>query len=55
MSIVFEEVTGEVTPERSTGVRDTPATAPDTTDDFREKMIFELALLHERQARLFTD
>ena len=55
MPIVFEEVTGEVAAERSAGSSDTHAPAPDTEDQMREKMLFELALLRERQARLFTD
>lgn len=55
MSIVFEEVTGSVAPGSSAGGADAQAPAPDTTDDLREKMLCELALLRERQARLFTD
>jgi len=55
MPIVFEEVTGEVASERSPGGNDTQASAPGTEDDLREKMLFELALLRERHARLFTD
>jgi len=55
MPIVFEEVTGEVASERGAGGNDAQAPAPDTEDDLREKMLFELALLRERRARLFTD
>ena len=55
MPIVFEEVTGEVAPERSASGGDTDATAPDTSEDLREKMLHELALMRERQARLFAD
>ena len=55
MPIVFEEVSGEVAPERGSGSSDAHAPASDTADDLREKMLFELALLRERQARLFTD
>jgi len=53
--MVFEEVTGEVAPERGAGSGDAHAPAPDTGGDLREKMLVELALLRERQARLFTD
>jgi hypothetical protein len=55
MPIVFEEVTGEVTPERSASGGDTHAPAPDPSEDLREKILSELALMHERRARLFTD
>ncbi|HEX9214998.1 MAG TPA: hypothetical protein VF901_31170 [Bradyrhizobium sp.] len=55
MPIVFEEVTGEVAPERSASGGDTHAPAPDTADELRDKMLCEMALLHERQARLFAD
>ncbi len=55
MPIVFEEVTGEVAPERGAGSSDTHAPARETGEDLREKVLFELALLRERQARLFTD
>jgi hypothetical protein len=54
MPTVIEEVTGEVAPE-SAGNGDAPAQAPDSADDLRGKMLLELALLRERQARLFTD
>jgi len=55
MPIVFEEVTGEVAPGNNASSADTPAPPPDTTEDLRENMLCELALLRERQARLFTD
>lgn len=55
MPIVFEDVTGEVAPERGAASDGTPAPAPDTADDRRETLLCELALLRERQARLFTD
>lgn len=55
MPIVFEEVTGEVAPDSSASGSDAQAPAPDTSDDLHEKMRCELALLRERQARLFTD
>jgi hypothetical protein len=55
MPIVFEEVTGEVAPERSAGAGGTHAPAPDPSEDLREKMLHELALMYERQARLFAD
>lgn len=54
MPIVFEEVTGEVAPERSASSGDAPAPAAELSD-LREKMLRELALMHERQVRLFTD
>jgi len=54
MPITFEEVTGEVAPEGGAS-SETQAPAPDSADDLREKMLCELALLRERQARLFTD
>jgi hypothetical protein len=53
MPIVFEEVTGEVAPRSSES--QTQAPAPDTQGDMRDKLLCELALLRERQARLFTD
>jgi hypothetical protein len=55
MSIIFEEVTGEVAPRTSESHTETQAPAPDTQSDMREKLACELALLRERQARLFTD
>ncbi len=55
MPIVFEDVTGEVAPERSAAAGGTSAPAPDGADDLREKLLRELALLREREARLFTD
>ena len=55
MPITFEEVTAEVAPEGGAGSSDTQAPAPDAAGDLREKMLSELALLRERQARLFTD
>ena len=55
MPIAFEEVTGEIAPERGASSSDTQAPAPDSADDLREKMLCELALLRERQARLFAD
>jgi len=55
MPIVFEEVTGEVAPERSGSAGETQAPTPDAGEDLRERMLFELALLRARRARLFTD
>jgi hypothetical protein len=55
MPIVFEEVTGEVAPERSAGGGETQASTPGAEEDLRERMLVELALLRERRARLFTD
>ncbi|MBE0623304.1 MAG: hypothetical protein IH606_00705 [Burkholderiales bacterium] len=55
MPIVFEDVTGEIAPERSATSSGTPPPAPDSADDLREKLLYELALLRERAARLFTD
>ncbi len=54
MPIVFEEVTGEVAPESGASSGEPKAAAPDG-DELRAKMLCELALLRERQARLFTD
>jgi len=54
MPIQFEEVTGEIAPERSPGA-DAHAAAPPTEDDLHEKLLGELVLLHERRARLFAD
>jgi hypothetical protein len=55
MPIVFDEVTGSVAPESSASGADSHAPAPDAAEDLREKLRCELALLRERQARLFTD
>jgi hypothetical protein len=56
MPIVFEEVTGEVAAPSGRGEAATPAPALDTpSNDMREQLQIELALLRERQARLFTD
>lgn len=55
MPIVFEEVTGEVTPERSASGGDTHVPAPDPAEDWREQILSEMVLMHERRARLFTD
>ena len=55
MPIVFEEVTGEVAPPASTEHGETTAAAPDTQNDAREKLLWDLALLRERQHRLFCD
>ena len=54
MPIVFEEVTGEVANER-TSAADARAPTPDLAEDPRETMLRELALIRERQARLFAD
>jgi hypothetical protein len=55
MPITFEEVTGEVTTPRGVDNPETSAAAPASQDNLREKLLAELALLRERQARLFTD
>ena len=55
MPITFEEVTGEIAPESGASGNDLQASAPEAADDLREQMLSELALLRERQARLFTD
>ncbi|HEX5125592.1 MAG TPA: hypothetical protein VFW00_02520 [Rhodocyclaceae bacterium] len=55
MPIVFEEVTGEVAPARSESSPTASAPAPDSTNDLREKLLCELALLQERKTRLFAD
>lgn len=55
MPIVFEEVTGEVAPQRSADDIGMAAPAPETQDDLREKLLGELMLLRERQQRLFAD
>lgn len=55
MAIVFEEVTGEVAPRNTENHTETQAQSPDTQGDMREKLLCELAVLRERQARLFTD
>ena len=54
MPIQFEEVTGEIAPERAPSA-DVQAAAPASEDDLRGKLHAELALLHERRARLFAD
>jgi len=54
MPIVFEEVTGEVANQRTSGA-DTRAPNPDPAEDMRETVLRELALIQERQARLFAD
>jgi hypothetical protein len=54
MPIQFEQVTGEIAPERAAG-SDAQAAAPASEDDLHEKLFGELALLHERRARLFAD
>lgn len=55
MPIVFEEVTGEVAARSGTDSAASPAPAPAAEDDLREKLLCELALMQERQARLFSD
>ena len=55
MAIVFEEITGEVVPRNIENHTETQAQSPDAQSDMREKLLCELALLRERQARLFTD
>ena len=55
MPIVFEEVTGEVAAEPGAASSPAPAPAADSSRDLREKIECELALLRERQARLFAD
>ncbi len=57
MSIIFEEVTGEVAPRSSERSADAPATgaAPASQSGMREQLLRELAMLRERQARLFVD
>lgn len=54
MPIVFEEVTGEIAAERTEDV-DMQAPAPQPEESLREKLESELALMRERQARLFAD
>ena len=54
MPVVFEEVTGEIANERPAR-EDGPGHAPQPEDDLRAKLEAELALMRERQARLFTD
>jgi hypothetical protein len=58
MPILFEEVTGEVAPSRGVDTSENNAPAPamqDAAHDLREKLVAELALLRERQARLHSD
>lgn len=57
MPIVFEEVTGEVAARSGGEEAGTPAAAPapDTQSELREQLHGELALLRERQTRLFAD
>lgn len=55
MPIVFEEVTGEIAPQRGGDEAAMSAPAPDTAEDTREKLLRELMLLRERQQRLFAD
>jgi hypothetical protein len=57
MPIVIEEVTGEIAPRGGSEETSTPAPAPapDTQSDLREHLLCELALIRERQARLFAD
>jgi len=54
MPIVFEEMTGEIANERPTGAP-VPNHAPQPEDGLREKIELELALMRERQARIFAD
>jgi hypothetical protein len=54
MPVQFEEVTGEIAPDRASGT-DAQAAAPASEGDLHEKLLGELALLHERRARLFAD
>lgn len=55
MPIVFEQVTGEVAHSEGREETASPAPAPDGQTDLREQLHHELALLRERQARLFAD
>ena len=56
MPIVFEEITGEIAPERrsdTAGVSE--ATSQHKPVDLTEELRRELMLLHERSARLKAD
>lgn len=53
MPIQFEEVTGEIAPER--GAAADAQAAPHTEDELHEKLLGELTLLRERRTRLFAD
>ena len=53
MPIVFEEVTGEIVPERDAPAADTAS--PQTPDDMAQTVRRELSLLAERQRRLQAD
>ena len=55
MPIVFEEVTGEIVPEREAEPRDAPAAVTADGDDRAEKLRRQLELMRERRARLMAD
>jgi hypothetical protein len=54
MPIVFEEVSAEVATERPANA-DMQGQAPQPEENLREKLEAELALMRERQSRLFAD
>jgi hypothetical protein len=55
MPIVFEEVTGEIVPERAAEPREAAEPEPARGDDGDDKLRRTLALIRERQRRLTAD
>ena len=55
MPIVFEEVTGEIVPERAPEPRDATDGVSTHSDDLSEKLRREHEVMRERRARLMAD
>jgi hypothetical protein len=53
--IVFEEVTGEIVPEREAPQANAADTATSDGEDIAARMRRELRLMHERERRLRVD
>ena len=55
MPIVFEEVTGEIVPERETTEPESPDDGATASDDLASRIRRECALLQEREHRVRAD
>ena len=55
MPIVFEEVTGEIAPERGSAHEEPPAESSSDGDQIAEKIRHEMRLLRERERRVRAD
>jgi hypothetical protein len=55
MPIVFEEVTGEIVPERSPAHAEAGSESPPAGNDIGETVRHEIYLMRERERRLHAD